>query len=527
MISKNTVSNYARRLAHSGGPDLVITLDQHNNSPHHIYTTGSEINGNVAITAPHTSRFDIVEISLEGTTKVSIEHMSPVAHHTSLVRQKTFLKLTMPIPESAYPVPRIAEAGQTYIFPFNFVIPAQLLLNACTHPVGSPHVQDAHLRLPPTLGDVELTEKDDLSPFMSKIQYAVIVKVARINETDGKPSILTSGLKKLRVVPHTLAEPPVHVEALDTEYALIKTKNLKKGLFKGKLGSVTVSAEQPSSFITSTTSPAKSPATNMVPLKLVFVPAEANAKPPRLNSVTSRIKASTFYGVSNLKELAKKSDKLATAYDSTRSVYTTTVALSNLAIDSSASWKFHPNSSPSTIRRDSGYSTCSAADSEREASPSYSVTNTDGEFGHYTSTIHVPLTLPASKTWLPTFQSCFIARIYGLDFALSVSTSHGSSTLNLRLPVQIATGRDEPETMRRMSEAEIEMEVDEAFRPRVLSVPNAEYVGGSVLSGQGPAQEQELGRAQVQTSQSPQEQSDGDRLPGYESVGRRGSQRVW
>jgi hypothetical protein len=532
FMSKNTVSSVARRLALISDPDIRITLNQHDNSPHHIYTTGSAIDGHVAIIAPHNARFDAVEITFEGAVNVSVEHMSPVAQHTALTKRKTFLKLTMPIPESCYPVPRIAEGGHKYIFPFNFVIPSQLLLSACAHPVSSPEVQDAHLLLPPTVGDAELAGKDDLSPFMSKIEYAIIAKVIRIKEADGKSVTLTHALRKLRVIPQTAAKPPSHADTLDVEYALIRTKSLKKGLFKGKLGKITASAEQPSSFITSTSSASTNPPTLMVPLKLIFVPSEAATKLPRLNSVTTRIKASTFYGVRPLAELAKKSDKLATAYDPSRSVFTATIPLATLAIESSESWEFHPASSPAVVRRDSGYSTSSgASDSpscvEHEASPNYTVTDIGGEFGHYTATIHVPVTLPSAKTWLPTFQSCLLSRIYGLDFTLSVSTSHSSSTLNLRLPVQIATrGDDEPQMGRRLSEeeAEIEMEVEDVFRPRLLSVPNEDYVGGSVLAGQG--QEDHQGQAAAQHQQQ-QEEVEDDVLPGYESVGMRPSQRIW
>src|SRR5204863_3154064 len=90
----------------------------------------------------------------------------------------TVLKLIQPIDESLYPQPRIAEAGRTYAFPFTFVVPERLLEHVCNHSTNHPQVQDAHTRLPPSLGDPMLAASgsalpDDMAPLMCRIQYAI------------------------------------------------------------------------------------------------------------------------------------------------------------------------------------------------------------------------------------------------------------------------------------------------------------------------------------------------------------------
>src|SRR5687768_2124494 len=90
----------------------------------------------------------------------------------------TFLRLYQPLDDSLYPQPRIAETGRTYRFPFTFVVPDQLLPQACSHDTLNPQVKRAHLQPPPSLGDPMLagdgkTLLDDMSPDMTKISYVV------------------------------------------------------------------------------------------------------------------------------------------------------------------------------------------------------------------------------------------------------------------------------------------------------------------------------------------------------------------
>jgi hypothetical protein len=474
FMSTNTVATLARKIAHHGHPEVDIKLDHHNNKPI-TYTTGDSLSGEVSITAPHTARFDEVEITLQGLTLTHVENMTPVAAHARIDARHPFLKLTMPIPESDYPQPRIAEAGQTYKFPFNFVIPQHLLPIACKHACVGDHVREAHLHLPPSMGDKEISPSDDLAPDMVKIVYVIQVRVLRTRERDGKIIVLTDRSRKIRVIPAIPEAPPMHIPADDKEYALSVTKQLRKGMFAGKLGKITVSASQTKSLaVPSSSSTAET--TIMATLKLRFDPSETNAQPPRLGSLTSKIKSSTFYAVKPPTDLASRGSMM-TAYDLTRGIYTCNTSLATRCVEN-VTWTYH---APQPIRRDSGYSTCSGGSSD--SSPS-EATVTPSTRSWYEASILVPLTLPACKTWLPTFHSCLASRIYSLEMSLQVhtpGTGMPSSTISLRLPVQISSGPDGMLAGSGLSEAAEQEEVEDYLRPRIMSIPAEEFVMGSTL----------------------------------------------
>jgi hypothetical protein len=468
-MSTNTVATLARKIAHHGHSEVDIRLEQHNNRPI-TYTTADSLSGEVSITAPHTVRFDDVEITLQGLT---LTHVENVAANARIGARHPFLKLTMPIPESDYPQPRIAEAGQTYKFPFNFVIPEHLLPTACKHACVADHVHDAHLHLPPSMGDKEVSPSDDLAPDMVKIVYAIRVRVLRTREHGDKIIVLTDRSRKIRVIPAIPEAPPMHIPADDKEYTLSVTKKLRKGMFAGKLGKITVSASQTKALAVPSSSTAET--TIMATLKLRFDPSETNTQPPRLGSLTSKIKSSTFYAVKPLSDLASRGSRLV-VYDLTRGVYTTNTSLATRCVEN-VSWIHHH---PQPIRRDSGHSTCSATSSDSSSSE---VTVTPPTRSWYEASILVPLTLPASKTWLPTFHSCLASRIYSLDMSLSVHTlgiGVPSSTISLRLPVQISSG-PEGVLAGTLGAAAEQEEAEDYLRPRIISVPGEEFVMGSTL----------------------------------------------
>jgi len=113
-----TMAEYARKLGHSAKPDMEIILED-SHSDQKIYTTFDAVSGKVNITAPHNARFDEIRITLEGQTKTYVENLSPHSTRSKTTAVHNFLKLVMPVRESDYPQPRIAEAGRTYTFPFN------------------------------------------------------------------------------------------------------------------------------------------------------------------------------------------------------------------------------------------------------------------------------------------------------------------------------------------------------------------------------------------------------------------------
>lgn len=139
------------------------------------YTSLDEIKGQVSITASCDTSFDDIYISFEGAARTFVEKIataSPTNGRTEAYHN--FIRLIHPIEPSAFPDPRVIEAGKVYEFPFTFVVPGTLLPVACTHPKKPGFPEGGHMTLPPTLGDPLVVSMgkslmDDLAPDMGTI----------------------------------------------------------------------------------------------------------------------------------------------------------------------------------------------------------------------------------------------------------------------------------------------------------------------------------------------------------------------
>ena len=471
-------SNIARRMSQHSRPDMEIILDDHHEG--RIYSTFDAIRGRVEITAPHNARFDEVQITFEGSTKTYVENLSPAATRSRTTAVHKFLRLVMPVRDSDYPQPRIAEAGHTYKFDFNFAVPEQLLPRSCSHNCSSPHVHNAHIQVPPSMGDREVSGLDDLAPDMSKIQYAVKVKVVRSRERDGQEVVLVEGLRKLHIVPAVQEAPPLSLGDGFEDYVVSKTKSLKKGMFSGKLGRITVSAAQPSALIlpASVTGRTTSP-TTMATVKLRFDPHDTTSQPPRLGGLTTKIKTTTYYAARPAQSLPSHFN-MVSQFETTRGVYDISTSLSSRCVESVVWERQEPREVAG--RRNSDSSTSSSDFSDNVLSPAQK----EGK-PFYTATVLVPITLPANKTWIPTFHTCIVSRVYAIGLSLSVhtpGTGVPATTLALHLPVQIAANGNQTERSQlTAAEAAAELADANAFMlPRVIEVPSEELIGNSVLA---------------------------------------------
>ncbi|TVY37610.1 hypothetical protein LOCC1_G006374 [Lachnellula occidentalis] len=473
-----SIATYARKLAQQGRPDMEIILDDHIEGK--IYTTFDALTGKVEITAPHQARFDEIHITLEGTVKTFVDDKSPANTKSKTTALHKFLKLVMPIAETDYPQPRVAEAGRTYTFPFNFVIPDQLLPRSCSHACTADHVRDAHLQLPPSMGDREMSVQDDFAPEMSKIQYAIKVRVVRNRETDSKDTVLVEGLRKLRIVPAVTEAPPMSIGPTDYDFALSKTKSLKKGMFSGKLGKITVSAAQTSALIfPAPSSESCTPPTTMATMILRFDPHESSSQPPRLGGLTTKIKVSTHFAARPAAAFPTHRTSSA-LHETLRSVYSFSIPLSSRCVESVVWTKHTP--SPAYTRRDSASSTESSDCSDNVYAPA-----PKENAAYYSATILVPITLPSSKTWLPTFHNCITSRVYALDLNLTIHTPGTGVpvySVGLRLPIQIAAaGNHSRRASLTVEEAAAELAgADEYLMARLIEMPHEDLIGNSVLA---------------------------------------------
>ncbi|KAI9648237.1 hypothetical protein NHQ30_002869 [Ciborinia camelliae] len=474
--SSGTIASYAKKINSTKRPDVEIHIDDYHDGK--IYTTFDALSGKASITAPHDAQFDEIQITLEGVTRTYVENISQSSPTSRTTAVHRFLKLVMPIPEAAYPQRRIAEAGKTYTFPFNFVIPEQLLPTACAHARDAEHVHIAHLQLPPSMGDCEASILDDLAPEMTKVQYSINARVIKHTEFPEKPVSLVGGSKKLQIIPMVSEAPPMSISEDDkNDYLLLKTKSLRKGMFSGKLGKITVSADQTGAIILPCPE-SSSAATTMATVKLQFDPHDSNSQPPRLGGLVTKIKAMSFYASKPAKSLSSKSS-MAKDFEPAQQVYQASVPLSSRCVEQ-VSWVKHwPQ--PDLFRR---ASTVSSSSSEYSDNSQMSLKAQDKIY--YTAEILVPVSLPSSKTWVPSFHSCIVSRTYSLDLALSIhtpGTGFPASWVKLCLPIQIAAqGNRTAPTVLTAEEAAAELaDANEYLRPRFIEIPRDDLVENSVL----------------------------------------------
>ncbi|KAI4165906.1 MAG: hypothetical protein LQ342_000337 [Letrouitia transgressa] len=499
---------------HKTKPAIDITLtDGQQDAFIPSYTSLDEIKGQATITAPVDTKFEHIFITFEGVAKTYVEKIatsSPTNGRTEAFQ--CFLRLVQPMDDTGVIATRVAEAGKTYTFPFNFVVPERLLPQACDHQRENDSVQEAHLQLPPSLGD-PLTAgmgkalMDDMAPDMAVVSYAVKVRMTNGRGSTGKHTLITETSKKVRVVPAVDEKPPLSVQAGgEDDYRLRKEKDIRKGMFKGKIGRLVMESLQPHSLrLPSIKTSSPCPVTTMATVNLRFDPTSPSAQPPRLSTLSTKLKVATFFASVPMREIPARSSTFH--YSSTKGIYVETLPLSSRCI-ASAQWEKHLPSTPSTpTGRDSVLSNLSTSHTSTPA-PSASY---EQRQAYYTASIVVPITLPHSgtdsgssssgnnnigvisnnsnsnKLFTPTFHSCLLSRVYALDLSLSCHTPQANvsaPTLHLKLPIQISAAGNadaRPSISESESEAMARREANEFMWPRSIAPPSPEYTERAVL----------------------------------------------
>ncbi|KAJ5161410.1 hypothetical protein N7492_006802 [Penicillium capsulatum] len=430
------------------------------------YTTGDQIEGVATITVEHDTRFDEVDIVLQGTSRAIVERTVCPGRTGS---QQMFLKLRQPIDYSDYPTPRLLEPGREYRFPFTFTVPEQLLPQVCRHDTTHDHVHRAHTMLPPTLGDPMLsgngkTLLDDMAPEMSQVAYVIQVSVLKRSSTDQsqiKP--LANIGKKVRIIPRVEEEPPINV-AGHAFYCTRKEKSVKRGFLRGKLGRMVMSSAQPGPIqLLPPGCEASDTVSTVATVQLRFDPL-GDEQPPLLGSMVSKLRSSTFFSANPWEDFPCQSGNLPFSQVG-QGLFTESVPLSTMSVQS-AQWKKHSLRSEGS-RCDSFHS--SSSDDSTGPSEAFS-----GDT-YYTATIVIPVTLPKHKAFVPTFHSCLIARTYALDLSLTWHTPGANvltPTISLRLPIQITTQSKSGGLIKSsLGVVVTQEELDQFFQPRLVSPP--------------------------------------------------------
>lgn len=468
-------STYARKLVASR-PAITIHINNHFKSK--VYSTFSVIAGTVIIEPEYDMFFDNIQILLMGITKTEVDSTAG-----PIQRQHLFLKLEMPITDDQMPVPRIFERGVSYTFPFHFVVPQFLTINACSHRAHTDHVRDAHLQLPPSMGYWPL---DDMSPNTARVEYTVkarIMKDPHDHATIGKKIKLCETSHPIFIIPSSYEEAPLSICKEDRAYRMCRTKPVKKGMFSSKLGDLTMMASQPQPIVLQPDGRVVSSTTANIDLH--FKPVSAEALPPRVIALQSKLVSHTYYsndGFASFPNIGKWNNEYG---QHRRGEYYTSVHLPSPPIPQTK-WR---QQLVAHARRDSGYGTESYSEgdgSERRLS------NPSSSPIYNTTRLSVPVSLPTGKKmFIPTFHSCITSRIYVLHLTITVTSGSSTTNLSVAIPLQVAieaaSAGQQPAfglpTFQDVVELEEEVAADESLMPRVLRIPEIEFSRSSELPG--------------------------------------------
>ncbi|KAJ5918014.1 hypothetical protein N7454_010389 [Penicillium verhagenii] len=456
----DTLDVFARRST----PKIEINLQGQKPGLVNSYTTGDYIEGTANITVDQETRFDEIEIILQGTSHTTVERAACPGRTGS---QQMFLKLRQPIEDAEYPTPRIMESGHTYPFAFTFVVPNRLLPQVCSHTKQNDHIHRSHTMLPPTFGDPMAVSDaktliNDMSPEMSQISYIVSVSVLK-RAPHHSSKTLANVAKKVRIIPIVEEEPPLNTVG-HTSYCTRKEKTVKRGFLRGKQGQLVASGLQPKPIaLLPPSCETQDTVSTVAKVQLRFDPV-GDEQPPRLGSMTTKIRASTFYSANPWEDFPCQSGTSVSQVG--QGLYTDSIPLSNMCV-ASAKWEKHSIHD----RRDSVNSTSSTSSDSSNDSTGPSASFTGDTF--YTASLVIPVSLPKSKTFVPTFHSCLMSRTYSLDWSLSYHTPGANvmtPSISLRLPIQVTTQpRFAEPTKSDLGLVVTQEELNEFFHPRSTS----------------------------------------------------------
>lgn len=433
-----------------------------------------------------------------GVTKTYVDRISAVSPAVSRTYgTHVFIRLRQPL---TLPTPHMLSAKTTYEFPFTFVIPKAGLPASCPHPKSNRFVQDSHTQLPPSLGDPSISGTgacllDDMAPEMARIDYVIEASVLRQTEDPESTRLsmvsLLHGVKKLRILPKVEEEPPLLAMENgrdDDGYVLRREIEMKKGLsipFRKKKtssggGKLIFEATQPRSFhlpnsaSSSSTTPSEAPST-LVKINVRFEPSDPSQEPPRLGTLKSKMQVLTFFATQPRRDLARRSE--TTSIQGVNGVYNTSVSLEGGDRNvGNLQWTRHEPGSGTTIDNENITRRNSSTVSGALAHP---------DLPHYTTTLLAPLSLPTnSKSFVPTFHTCLVSRIYYLDLSLTFQSGSSSSSktsssssssskgkvtglfapsTSLRIPIQISSEGSTNATPSASSSSENESALPPAF----------------------------------------------------------------
>ena len=492
---RSSLGKLLNLVAPSTKAEIQIDFDSSEHRRDAAYTYGDTVAGHATIFVPTPIAFDEIEVALVGQTECVIDRMGATPYTQAMHATHVFLKLVQPVSSALLVSINDIPANESRVVPFNFVVPGHALPTICRHRVESPAVREAHLQLPPSFGEGAIvpaesdgssgSKYDDMCPSALKISYGIRIRLMKRNPSndahDDQPQMKTlmEELRRIRISPAIPEQPPVNVEAHESEYCLRKVKSVKKGMFKGtSTGQLILETVQPP--------PLRIPAPNtsdtsgpcaistVATVTLRYDPSDASSQPPKLGNLSSKLKVLTFYHSYALENWPSQAEMTS---DYRRQIAIDTVSLSSRTM-ASVNWQ---RCEPGSDNTDASPELFRSTTTTATRIPAASVER-DPTFPYYLAHLLVPIALPNSKHFVPTFHNCLVSRLYILELAQDFKGT-GSNTVSqhgtLRVPIQITSepregAPGEPEEFmygEPDDDGDNDDELEDYFTPRSIGPP--------------------------------------------------------
>ncbi|RAH64253.1 uncharacterized protein BO66DRAFT_244727 [Aspergillus aculeatinus CBS 121060] len=371
------------------------------------YTNSDQINGTAAITVEHDVDFDHLNITFEGVYRVYNERTGPPHTDRRIGASRTFLKMRYPLSTNIFPSPRQFKKGETYSFPFSFVVP-----DCIEPPVCTSKLDEAHARLPLTLTG---GSRDGFTPSICEVIYAIQVRIVH----GPRRQVLAARSKQVRVVP---TNDQTH-SGLGGK-ADVEGHQIDPHILEQVIGRFTLTASQPPPIRLLTPEYVVSKDICSIAVRVRFDSVD-RVPPPRLKTLRTKLEVSTTYTCNPGLEVG-----CASTAGTDR--FVKSIPLSSVCM-TSVQWQWARRSQKDNLANyDSRHLGC-AGDC-------------------YEASVVVPITLPRDKVLVPSFASCLMSRDYILKLSVSYSTSSVSplhTTVQIDIPLKIIPMVDSIETPRK------------------------------------------------------------------------------
>lgn len=413
-------------------PQIFLYLDARNGP---IYTTNASVRGSAEIRVCPGSKLKAISILLEGKTVARVESVRNLLNNAGhFTGHQMFLQLSQPLDKEKL-LNGSKAPNLSLTIPFHFTLPGRLLPYTCTHEARhEDEVKQHHTRLPPSLEPFEddQVELQNMCSNTTRVSYTVHAS-ATIETACGR-SLRIKTTIPLLVVPTREAyttSPPL----LKNTYYHLEARSHKSSIpgFRG-----------PSAYLCARTSPVtfwmnrgnnepSSPAPALQ-VAISFFPAKPSDEPPRLTSVSTKLRAFTFSSAVPFETLPKN-DEFYEANEfnaqSTSSISLKPFQTGSVSWCRDASW--HPPSAP-PLYDIAPCSTPLAGLSDARLAP-------------YVALLQIPVDIPHNTksgkriVLVPEFNSCHITRTYRLDVKLGFEdeprTKLSSVLKHVKRPVEL------------------------------------------------------------------------------------------